>query len=483
MVRLYRLDQGSFWFDEQGSVVAAAGHLGDSVTLPLNRIIDAPSLSSVDHMGPWSAVWWAPDVHPPLYPLLLRAWSQFFGLGDYSVRCFSVLASVAAIVVFFDLAKTLAGAEAALWACAIMAVSQVQIEYAQEARDYAMWEALGLGAAAAAARLAILGPGWRRAIALVICMAAMLMTHFFALFTAMGLIVWCALYLRGRSLRQALIAAVTALVVLSPAAISLLMQLHQRQGDIGWMRESPDGHVAATFSRLLLLPAQFLNYPPPRMESICRFAAIAYILPLLFLKRPNLRAASNPAMIWCALWLWAGTLSLGALDIARGTGTLNHIRFAMPAAPAFYLIIATLPLPRWWRRVAPLAAVIGCALSIPIEYDTMWKGDWRELGNDVRQVEQPSDVIVFANGIGAWLTSPPKLYLGVEHYAKPIPCRVLLLDQPADAAIQQQLAAARHVWFVLGDGGPPLEGYLPNWHFTAVDPHRIFVGRLWRATP
>src|ERR1700722_7031884 len=146
--------------------------------------------------------------------MLLRGWRDLFGESDAAARSLSVAASLAAIILLFDLARTLAGPATALWACAIMAVAQPQITFAQEARDYVLWSALGLGACAAAARLSVRGPGWRRGAALAGCALGMILPHFLALITAMALAIWCAVYLRGKALRQAAIAGVVALLLL-----------------------------------------------------------------------------------------------------------------------------------------------------------------------------------------------------------------------------------------------------------------------------
>jgi hypothetical protein len=187
-------------------------------------------------------------------------------------------------------------------------------------------------------------------------------------------------------------------------------------------------------------------------------------------------------MAWCGLWMWAGTLSLALLDLVNGTGILDHLRFALIAAPAYFLLIASLPLRAWLKQVAPGAAVIGCALAIPYGYDPQWKGEWRELGQDVRRVATPADVIVISAAPTAFLTGPGKMYQGMAYYAEPIPCPVLVLDKPIDPTALTRLKTARQVWFVSGLQAARPEDYLPGWHFKAVVPGRIFTGRLFLAS-
>jgi uncharacterized membrane protein len=478
ILRLHKLGEGSFWFDEQGSVIVSAGHLADSINIPVDQAIDPPDLTSLAHAGSWLAVWKSPDVHPPLYPLMLRAWRDCFGDGDVTIRMFSVAASLAAILLLFDLGKTLAGPEAALWACAMMALAQPQIEYAQEARDYALWTAFGLGAAAAAARLIVYGAGWRRTICLDICLAALTLIHFFAFFTVGAVILWCLLYLRGKALRQTAVATAAFSLVLLPFSIHFLVSTLSRNHDAGWMQESPAGHVATTLWRLALLPASFLAYPTPSIERISSVSAVAYILPLILLKRKG----DNRTFVWCFLWLWAGTITLGLLDLINSTGILDHIRFALIAAPAYYLLIASLPLWKWLKRLVCLAAIMTSVLALPTVYNTQWKGQWRQLGQDLHRTAGPSDIVIFASAPNAFLSSPEKMYQGVAYYSQPIPCRVILLDKAADPSTVEILKSARHVWIIQGQDSGPLENYLPGWHFRLVPRLRGFPGQLVQAT-
>ena len=167
-LRLHAIGRASMWFDERASVMSSAGHFGDWMNLPLDRVIDPPDFWSVSHQRLWLDAWRSPDFHPPLYAMVLRVWRDCFGEGDVTVRVLSVVTSLAAIVCLFDLGRTLVGVGPALWACAIMAVAQPEIQYAQGAgmRDGRRWD---WPRARPLARLAVNGPGWRRATTLTLC--------------------------------------------------------------------------------------------------------------------------------------------------------------------------------------------------------------------------------------------------------------------------------------------------------------------------
>jgi hypothetical protein len=203
---------------------------------------------------------------------------------------------------------------------------------------------------------------------------------------------------------------------------------------------------------------------------------VVYLLPMLLFRR-------NPAMSWCALWLIAGVGFVFVLDLVLSTQALLYLRFTLIASPAVYLLLASLPLRPGFRDLLPLAAVVACLMWLPDAYGATWKGQWRELGNDVKRVARADDLVIFAAPNNAFLLNPPDLYGGVEYYANPIPCRVLLLDRPVDARLFNDLQTFHHVWLVTLESSRPPREYLPGWHFVRAAPNRLFAGALWQAAP
>jgi len=482
-VRLYWLGGPSLWKDERDSILTAVGRFSQWESLPTNRIMQPPDLFSVAGAGPLANTWHTYYFHPPLYPLLLRIWLHCVGETDAQVRGLSVLASLASILLLFDLGRTLVDARAALWACAIFALAEPEIMFAQEARAYALWTALGLGAAAAAARLAVLGGNWRRAAALGACALGMILTDILAISTAMALAVWCLNYLRGRALRQAMIAAALAVALtlgLVAAGTLPAHALHTGQV-IGWA--STSGGAAHDWSSLraaALLPALFLAAPTSNTGSVALLGAVAFVLCWLLCRWPR-GANRNGAMLFCALWLWAGVLPIIGSDLFNATATIHYVRFTLIAAPAYYLLISSLPLRAGLRALAPLAAVIGCAAAVPYEYDSMAKGDWRSLGGDVRRFVRPGDVLLFANSPDAYLANPHQLYDSVNCYVRQIPCPVALLDRPAEAPLLAQLRGFHRVWVVSSAVPGDLQRFLPRWRMKPAESKRVDAAQLWKA--
>src|SRR3989338_411797 len=79
------------------------------------------------------------DVHPPLYYIVLRGWTDIFSNSLFSLRMFSVFFSFLAIFgVYLFTNRAFRSSALALFASLLYALSYFQIQYAMEARMYAL---------------------------------------------------------------------------------------------------------------------------------------------------------------------------------------------------------------------------------------------------------------------------------------------------------------------------------------------------------
>src|SRR5262249_35255175 len=114
--------------------------------VPVNRVMPLPHMTRMAGSVPTSQIWTSSQsiTHPPGYSLMLRVWRLLFGESDLAVQALSILCSVAAVALLYDVGRRLLNDPILpLWACAIMAVAQPQIEYAQLVRPYATLIFLG----------------------------------------------------------------------------------------------------------------------------------------------------------------------------------------------------------------------------------------------------------------------------------------------------------------------------------------------------
>ncbi|MDQ7029429.1 MAG: peptidoglycan DD-metalloendopeptidase family protein [Ardenticatenia bacterium] len=95
----------------------------------------------------------AADIHPPLYYLLLHAWTALAGSSEFSLRFLSVMAGVPAVPLVWVLSRGLLGRQAGPVAALLAAIAPVWLWYAQEARMYTLVTTLGLTSTWALIRL------------------------------------------------------------------------------------------------------------------------------------------------------------------------------------------------------------------------------------------------------------------------------------------------------------------------------------------
>jgi mannosyltransferase len=75
---------------------------------------------------------------PPLYYLLLWAWTAVAGLSETALRSFSVFSGTLFVGALLLFGRRIVGPRAALWSGLVAALAPVQIYYSQEARVYAL---------------------------------------------------------------------------------------------------------------------------------------------------------------------------------------------------------------------------------------------------------------------------------------------------------------------------------------------------------
>jgi hypothetical protein len=129
------------------------------------------------------------DRNPPLYFVSVAVWGGFAGWSEFSLRFLSVIYGVIGLAFFANLVKRLFGVNASVWALAFAACSPALTVYSQEGRMYALFfmltaATLYFGLRTSDFRLGGQGleiRGWRRTWPCLLCEAALLLTHYFAI--------------------------------------------------------------------------------------------------------------------------------------------------------------------------------------------------------------------------------------------------------------------------------------------------------------
>jgi mannosyltransferase len=200
LLRLATLDLQSFWYDE--------------AYVPVHTLHPSlvATLRSVEHR----------ENTPPLWYVLIWAWSRIFGTGMLALRLPSALAGIATVAVAWGIGQELAGRRAAIATAALVATNPLFVWYSQEARAYglfvfmaalAMW--CWLRAEADPDRVP---PA--RLTAFAASGAAALATHYFAVFLLAPMCLWL---LRRRERWRVTLPAVAAIVLVGAALVPLAL--------------------------------------------------------------------------------------------------------------------------------------------------------------------------------------------------------------------------------------------------------------------
>jgi uncharacterized membrane protein len=376
---------------------------------------------------------------PPLYMMVIRLWGELFGIGQASLRAFSVVTSVAAIAAMYLVVAELSGRTIALWAAALMAFAGPQIQYAQEARNYGMLLLEALIAAAALVRMEKRGPNWPRAIALTLSVLAMTLTHYLCLGTLVAFAVYAALRLRGSALKVAIASFAVAAVLWLPLGASVALRQSHNLSEpraTDFLNDATAGHLARTALRLALIPVRFFTEPMGNVIAPAAVGAVAYFLAVVLVVR------RRELLLW-ALWLWLTILPILALDLLRKTQHLEFIRYTLLASPALYALVAASlsDSRRKIRHLPPLLACIACLLALPAAYQTWWKADWRPVSQAIDRIARPGDVTVFWRG-DEYVAYPSIAFAHSQFYRTKPYGPIVLLSKPPDVELMKHLHEA-----------------------------------------
>jgi mannosyltransferase len=465
-LRAYRIDAAGLWADELMSLQQSTGRAAAQFDPPTDVFVERGADTTSVHDSPRPLLEiraaFIGDTHPPLYALLLRFWRATFGESDAAARAMSALWSVLAIVFLFDSARLLHGRAAGLWAAGVMALATPQIQFAHEARGYAMLVALALAACSALVRIEKLGASRLRLIALGASVLGALLTHYSAIPVAIALTIYVLLRLRAGARNRTLIVLVVVVAVFAVIWGPLLFQQRANfAANLGWVRDDAPGIVGRTMVRIATLPLKLLVTPMLRWESFAATSAMLYVAAIVLLiwrRRFDL-------LLWILL-LAAVIVPAAISDATRGMKTLDQMRYTLAAGPAIYALLASLlsDAPRLWMRHAlPAAAVLSCALSLGGAYDTSHKPDVRALVRELNVAAGARDVLLFTVASqDDWYHAV--LYGAVTHYAPPDKRNrpLVVLTQPATPDVVARLHSAPRVWVISGGADPPVVRLIPE---------------------
>jgi len=451
-LRLFHLGRESLWLDEAFSVSIAR--------TTIEHIIEETST----------------DFHPPLYYALLYFWVHWFGPFDATVRLLSVVFSVGTIASCWAVGRRLFDDRTALIAAALVAASRFQVEFAQEARMYALlallstlatyclvrWAGLEADRPAGSSRL-----GWLAAYAVVT--SVMTYTHVYSVFViaAHGLTLAIDAWRRGGPGRRRLEHWTIAQLIVAAAFLPWLA-IFSRQFDAVqrgfWIGQTHLSMVIAPFITyagsvplaLVLVPCLLWGLvsaarPSTGVDGLSpRSLLLPWLLcPILL----PLVASLFGSSIFLPKYTIAASIPF-ALLTARGLSCVRRRLWNV-------VIVGLLVVFSTWPQVdagvsAALAATsaggdlrtIAAGSTLTTYYTRQRKDGWRDVVWNLEAKAQPGDAVIFYPFFNQ---IPFDVYRQRHDLLElPFPRTAAQLTAPTLSATLRTLAAPhRRVWFVV----------------------------------
>ncbi len=243
-VRLWRLTYHSLWFDEAMSAYWAGRPAAEIVRVGLGLTL---------------------DKHPPVYYLLLRAWTLAFGPGDAAVRSLGALMGALAVFPVYALASRWGGRVAGGLAALFLALNPFLVWYSQEARMFMPAATLALFGLWGLARAMDEGPWWAWVVFVVATLAGVYAYLFNALLLPVAGLWWLIGLTRAwrigdrRRGRWLAIAGSSAMAFTALGALPLLW----RAWEVSGHEATPGRAFAGVGETLWRLGHAFLAYKAP----------------------------------------------------------------------------------------------------------------------------------------------------------------------------------------------------------------------------
>ena len=472
-VRVYKLGAISLWTDEYLSLECSAGWGRSDL-----RVVDsheaAPDLLSLAHARPWTDVWGViarDENHPPLYFIVLRGWRTLFGDSATGIRSLSVVSSVLAVGLMMAAGAEAAGPTAGLWAGLVMALAAPQIREAQDARAYMPVTAVSVAALWLVIRTVRRGPDPWRTAALAVVLLVMPLLHYMALATVAAVGLFGVVGLAAGPARRAVLAAVgAALAAYAVLWGPHLVGQHQRMLDATkWLADpdGPGGHTWRTLVNLAAVPVRLVVDPGRHISPLVLVGGLAtLVLPLAAMgvarrqNRPGQPGPGGPpprpaTSVLPLTWLWVAVPVLTALviDLTSDRQSLTLPKYTLAAAPALYLMAATLATSGRRLAWAPAAAVVACGLLCLSSDYLPQEPDWRPLVRFVAAKTAPGDPVVLVDSPGT--ETAGFRVVALNYYLGPANRRdVYVLNAPPIGPAAAALRRAHHLC-VIGDGLSP----------------------------
>jgi mannosyltransferase len=414
---------------------------------------------------------------PPLYYMAIAGWMHVFGTSEAAMRSLSLVASVLALPVVYLIGKELLDQRRGLVGALIFAVSPMQINFAQEARTYALL-LIPIGIALLAISRFLRGDMrprvlWLYGFSTIIGLYCHATIAFFIAACNVGVIV-AILSDRQIDRRQALTRWIVTNCMVGVAAIpEMAAMMHQGRSGSGlaWIPPFRLVDVARALSPVVSGTATPVRFPGAELALLLvagiagalvvtrlgrRAWTVLVAIPGLFVVQIAIASLIQPIFI-ARVFCWLG-IPL-ALVLAHVLVTRSRIRLLL----------------------APVA-VAACVVGLYYQFTEPQKEPWREVFDEIGPELASADHVVLApmtdptapayyapylTRLQAWDASP---HGSVEHDDMP---RRMGVQRISREHLVSEIESGADVWMILGATALPYVSSL----LEDVPPPRVAVAR------
>jgi len=325
------------------------------------------------------------DATPPVYYLVVQAWSALFGCDAHAIRALSLLLSTLALALLIVLGNAWLDLRTGVVAAVLFAISNLQLRYATEARCYTLVEVLLLASYGCFLALRA-APRRRTAVALGLLNAAIVQTHYVA---ALGLLPQLAdvvlFRLRDRELlRRYVPSQILAVALCVPWAT--LVALRWPPITPHWLALPDVATLDYNFRLLLATP----------LEPLWYLLAVVVVLVATATRAPE-RLAGGALERLTVLVAWGVGVPLVAFAVSRSVSIVLP-RYLLFASLGLFLLLAyvvSLAPVRGWRRAA-LVGLLVVPTLIGVTTDPVPRADWRHAIEIARSHAHPHESQIVA---------------------------------------------------------------------------------------
>jgi uncharacterized membrane protein len=470
LFRIANLDHIVYWGDEVYSAIRIFGYTTQEIYQAIgpDHLVSAETLQSFQRFTPSHGIGTVlqglavEDAHiTPLYFLVMHFWTSLLGSSTISLRSFSVLCGIALMPATYWLTIELFQRRRIAWcATALIAISPVQLLFAQEARMYALWCFLTILAGAAILR-AIRVNRWMAWIGAGVAITGSLYAHFLAAVPIGGYVIYTiVLHYRDRVImrRLAIVSSISALSFVPWVWVFLKRQVViQEDGtEKAFSLSEAAKNWFSLFRRSFLdLNTTFQNGLPMALTLVI-VSGLCGLLVAIAIDRVRREATIRE-------WLFLGFLILGLpLGLLRESlhGVLPS-RYLLPSYVGMHIAIGYLlgsrigdrhfqRLPHRWIWSSALVALISigvCSGGAYAQADSWWNKAFSECNPAIaQQINQSPQPLVISDGTGGpYFDHALSNVISLARLVKPkTTFQFTLESQPQDLAPAVALNHARH---------------------------------------